>query len=301
MGSKRHLEDYPVMPAAGPSTNPSKAPPAKRQRKKKDAEAPIPEKREARFKSKCPQAILERVDRVAAQRFFMIDRKRDGDELHEEFNVLGSTGNVYTVVIDKRPSCNCPDFGKGNHCKHILFIFMKVLQVPYESSHWYQKALLSTELAEIFAQAPLAPNSVAHPHIRDAYARATGKKLASTSAAPNQKRRMPSEEDDCPICYENMHKEDVKKLAFCESCGNGLHLQCFQQWARSKVKPDCVFCRAEWVVPGPAGAKAGRSAEGYVNLAGVAGLSPQRDTSSYYHGPRRGQRYYGYQNYEELF
>ncbi len=55
----------------------------------------------------------------------MIDRKREGTELREEFSVLGSTGNVsarlflataaladwvpqvYTVVIDKKPSCNC--------------------------------------------------------------------------------------------------------------------------------------------------------------------------------------------------
>jgi len=305
MPRKRELEDpygYLSSPAAGSSTNAilPKPPPAKRQRKKKDPDAPVPEKRGAKFKRACPKAILERVDRVVSQRFFMIDRKRNGEELREEFSVLGSTGNVYTVVIDRRPSCSCPDFGKGNHCKHILFIFMKVLQVPYEATHWYQKALLSTELAEIFAQAPLAPNSVAHPHIREAYARATGK--VSTSAGDaSDKRRMPGEEDDCPICYENMHKDDVKKLTFCASCGNGLHLECFQQWARGKAKPTCVFCRSEWVVPGAAGAKAGRSSEGYLNLASVAGLSPQRDTSSYYHGPRRGQRHYGYQNYDDLF
>lgn len=29
-----------------------------------------------------------------SNRFFMIDRKREGDELSEEFKVLGSTGNV---------------------------------------------------------------------------------------------------------------------------------------------------------------------------------------------------------------
>ena len=29
-----------------------------------------------------------------SNRFFMIDRRREGDELREEFKVLGSTGNV---------------------------------------------------------------------------------------------------------------------------------------------------------------------------------------------------------------
>lgn len=31
---------------------------------------------------------------LLSNRFFMIDRKREGDELKEEFKVLGSTGNV---------------------------------------------------------------------------------------------------------------------------------------------------------------------------------------------------------------
>lgn len=55
----------------------------------------------------------------------MVDRKREGKELKEVFQVLGSTGNVsppsrdtphceltnflqvYTVTIEKTPSCDC--------------------------------------------------------------------------------------------------------------------------------------------------------------------------------------------------
>lgn len=44
-------------------------PPAKKQRKKKtDANEPPPEKRGAMFKKKCPQNILDRVDRVMSKR-----------------------------------------------------------------------------------------------------------------------------------------------------------------------------------------------------------------------------------------
>ena len=38
---------------------------------------------------------------------YLIDRSRNGAELREEFKVLGSTGNVYTVKIDKVPTCDC--------------------------------------------------------------------------------------------------------------------------------------------------------------------------------------------------
>lgn len=37
------------------------------------------------------------------------------------FGIVGSTGNIYNVVIGKEPVCNCPDGRKGNQCKHICY------------------------------------------------------------------------------------------------------------------------------------------------------------------------------------
>ncbi|EGN95907.1 hypothetical protein SERLA73DRAFT_187179 [Serpula lacrymans var. lacrymans S7.3] len=289
----------------------SSAPPAKRRRKKKDPNDTQPEKRGATFKKKCPQNIMDRVNRVMSQRFFLLDRKREGGQLREEFSVLGSTGNVYTVIIDKAPSCNCPDAAKGNHCKHILFIFLKVLQVPQDTGHWYQKALLTAELEAIFSHAPPAPNSLAHERVREAYAQATGKPLASArssknaadSTCINKKGRLPGPEDDCPICYENMHGANVAALVFCDSCQNAVHKECFGQWARSATNLTCVFCRASWTQPSISGTSDANGSRpgGYINLGGVAGLSPERDTSTYYHGVRHGGRHYGYQEYGNSF
>lgn len=123
-----------------------------------------------------------------------------------------------------------------------------VLQVSQVSGYWYQKcapssisytlnvdlnvhrALLTSELAEIFAHAPLAPNSVSNPRIRAAYNKATGKETTVVDKnANNNKKRIPGPEDDCPICYETMHKVDTKRLTFCDECGNALHNECFQQ------------------------------------------------------------------------
>jgi len=254
------------------------------------------------FKKSCPKNILERVERVMTQRFFMVDRKREHNRLKEEFQVLGSTGNVYTVVVDHKPACSCPDAMKGNHCKHILFIFLKVLQVSRESGFWYQKALLTTELETIFAEAPLAPNSVEHPRVSEAYAQATGKATSSkvTDDSTN-KRRIPGPEDDCPICYETMHVVDTKSLTFCVECGNALHNECFEQWARTNPHNlSCVWCRAKWIRPTASDSfSARRIVDGYINLADVLGVSPARDTSTYYHGPTRGQRYHGYREYDD--
>lgn len=177
------------------------------------------------------------------------------------------------------------------------------------------RALLTSELEDIFANAPRSPTDIANARVLDAYARATGKAPSGTAEQQGSKKRVPGPEDDCPICYENMHGAAETTLTFCDTCGNGLHSECFQQcaspftlsalpasypfilsWqcadsrgfpagavtARQKGQQvSCVFCRAKWVTSGPAAAAgASRSSEGYINLGSVAGLSHVRDTSS---------------------
>ena len=92
------------------------------------------------------------------------------------------------------------------------------------------RALLTSELEEIFRNAPKAPNAMANSSVREAYARATGKAPATDQQKEASKeRKMPSEGDDCPICYEAMHKESAAKLEWCKTCGNALHKECFNQ------------------------------------------------------------------------
>jgi hypothetical protein len=66
----KHLYQQPSQPQAQPQPQVQAPvpPPTKKQRKKKDSSGPPPEKRSAMFKKKCPQNILDRVDRVMSQR-----------------------------------------------------------------------------------------------------------------------------------------------------------------------------------------------------------------------------------------
>ncbi|KZT50867.1 hypothetical protein CALCODRAFT_535222 [Calocera cornea HHB12733] len=266
----------------------------RKKRKKDDPDTPQVEKRLARIRKSCPQNVLDRVDRVLTQRFYLVDRERDGDELRETFKVLGSTGNIYTVTVDKVPACNCPDALKGNHCKHILFVMLKVLNVSQYSTYYYQKALLSTELAEIFNNAPSAPSVLAAERVRAAYASASASSTSTAAAPPAAaSKRLPEEGDDCPICYESLPPGAEDGLVFCKSCGNGLHRGCFVQWAKTPNGRSCVTCRAAWPHEGAVNGigvgvggegegddQAGVNAEGYINVAGPAGISPVRDTST---------------------
>merc|ERR1719461_640689 len=77
------------------------------------------------------------------------------DDHTRQYAVLGSTGNCYNVTIGNRVSCTCPDHRRRSDvCKHILLVHLKVLRLPAHSEHIYQKALLTSELKHIFANAP---------------------------------------------------------------------------------------------------------------------------------------------------
>ena len=144
-----------------PSTSPQKSP-QKRRKTKSDAttESPSsPERRLRPYRYRAPQSIMVKHERVMTQRMFLVERSgRKNEALEEEFSVLGSTGNVYNVNVRLIPrcshpsssrryeadnSCTCPDFMKNRvHCKHILFVFLKVLKLP--DPLWYQAAFLTS-------------------------------------------------------------------------------------------------------------------------------------------------------------
>jgi uncharacterized Zn finger protein len=68
--------------------------------------------------------------------------------------VLGATRNVYTVTVGRVPSCTCPDAAKGNLCKHILFVLMRVLKLRRDNPLVWQKALLKSEVRTLELKLP---------------------------------------------------------------------------------------------------------------------------------------------------
>ncbi|OWZ58583.1 hypothetical protein C356_01179 [Cryptococcus neoformans c45] len=270
-------------------------------------------KRPARVRSHCPQTIMDRCDRAMSQRMFMIERVSyvNVPNQVDYFKVLGSTGNVYTVTIGDFPSCDCPDCIKGNSpCKHIIFVFLKVLKVPEDSSVWYQKGLTPAEVQWVFRHAPPAPTgSIAVPsNVRDAYLRATGNlpEQATSTSGDSERfdgKRIKAIGEDCPVCYEEMTQQDDvnKRLIYDDSasgCGRPLHAECFRMWAATAKKSGkgvtCVWCRNEWPTGITGGKGKGKAKEpsydsmGYLNMASVAGMRRTRDTSTYHRGWRFG-------------
>lgn len=233
-------------------------------------------KRLRRWRTHPPTSYLEIRDRALTQRMFALDRQRDTsnpDHPTETVQLAGTTGNVYTVVIDKVPSCDCPHAKKGNQCKHIAYVLSRVLRVssPLE----YQLAFISSELREIFANAPPLPSETADSEKQDG-------------------NRKPLE-GECPICCVDFEPQSSEAVVYCKAaCGNNIHKECFRQWAATKKggQVPCPFCRTPWqgddVATKDVAKRGAKNDEGYVNVASQLGLSGRRDYSSYHsHWVRR--------------
>ena len=238
------------------------------------------ERRLRRWRSHAPTAYTETRNRALTQRMFVLDRQRDtsnSEHPTETISLAGTTGNVYTIVVDKVPSCDCPHAKKGNQCKHIAYVLSRVLRVPADLE--YQLAFISAELRDIFAKAPPLPSETAERN------------------DDGDGKRKPIE-GECPICSEDFEPESKESIVYCKSaCGNNIHAQCFKMWAATKQGRGvtCPFCRTEWQQEGGGEAAAKsvaregpKNREGYVNVAAQLGLSGRRDYSSYHsHWVRR--------------
>ncbi|KAI1100027.1 hypothetical protein F4804DRAFT_320107 [Jackrogersella minutella] len=240
----------------------------------------VGEKRLKRFRAKAPQTFSVMYDRATSQRFYVLGRTRGGSAHcpEESVELTGSTGNIYVVHIAQQPTCTCPHALNGNQCKHVIYVLSRVLRARLDLV--YQLALLTTELQEIFENAPPIE---------------TGGQSAATT---HDKNRKPLE-GDCPICFTPF--EAAEDTVYCRAtCGQNIHKECFEMWAATKRKTardevTCPMCRTPWQGDDDVVKKIKKTgipgSDGYVNVADQLGISGIRDYSTYYDGPSRGERY----------
>eukprot|EP00603_Paraphysomonas_imperforata_P011960 CAMPEP_0114458774 /NCGR_PEP_ID=MMETSP0104-20121206/4858_1 /TAXON_ID=37642 ORGANISM="Paraphysomonas imperforata, Strain PA2" /NCGR_SAMPLE_ID=MMETSP0104 /ASSEMBLY_ACC=CAM_ASM_000202 /LENGTH=230 /DNA_ID=CAMNT_0001631375 /DNA_START=1 /DNA_END=690 /DNA_ORIENTATION=- len=199
------------------------------------------EKRAARYRSKPTSDVVQRIHRAISQRLYLLDqRDTSNDVLSKRFAVLGSTGNVYEVDICQKSCCTCPDYQRGHLCKHVLFVFLKVLRVPSGSPLIYQKALLQSELEHIFTNAPRQVTAAVNAKacVSQAYRESVlgekdskqGKESVDEDKAEHEKEEEEQSpfEGECAVCFDPM--ESRADTTSCPTCKNHLHTGCLKQW-----------------------------------------------------------------------
>jgi hypothetical protein len=273
------------------------APTAKRPRKPrapKAPKAPPPPKRvdatgrTVRFAAAPSAKVRKRMARAApgsGHRLFLLGRRAlrapgGADGAAAAFDVLGATGNVYTVTISRYPGCSCPDGTKGNVCKHRLFVGLRVLKLAADDPRAWQRGLLPAEADAALAgfcerageEAAPPADVVADPEAVRRW-RASRAAAAGGAAPPPAPPARADADAECAICFEPLGAAEAR-IERCETCGNGVHSECGARWAAAAAQATCPYCRA----PNPAAGGAAAAA-GYTNLADASAAHRAADTS----------------------
>jgi hypothetical protein len=244
---------------------------------------PKTEKRLKRFRIACSSSTRQRIDRAKTQRMYLVRCGTIQDDLQCDFVVLGSTGNVYDVKVGPIPNCTCPDHQKGNLCKHILFVLLKVMALDPHSQLIYQAAWTPSELQAMFTLmktrfANVSGAVIANQQVQDTFSKLS-QGLDVEDTTNNGVARKAVTDDDCGICFEAMTKSQT--LTYCRAkCGANFHKSCIEPWlAQNRSNPTCPMCREVWQSET---ASKKFSSEGFTNLGKLQGQAPARDSSTYH-------------------
>ncbi|KAL8522092.1 hypothetical protein ACS0TY_012298 [Phlomoides rotata] len=197
------------------------------------------------------QPFSDRIIRAIRHRIRLLHR---ADSL---FYILGATGNVYTVNISASVTCTCPD--RATPCKHILFVFIRVLGVPLDDSCMWRRTLRPCQLLRLLSL-PTSREALAGAALRERFHQLY---LQFRGVGSRRQDVVVEGGGACPVCLEDMGREE--KVVACGTCKNVIHEECFLSWKRScrRRSATCVLCRARW--------NGGEDQEKYLNLSAYVG------------------------------
>lgn len=189
--------------------------------------------------------ISRRIQRAKTHRLYVLEMHPMPPD-HVVFLVQGSTGNEYVVDICKNPSCSCPDHSTNGHiCKHLLYVYLKVLRMEDTCSTIWQRRISRSELTNVMARIPthLDPSVIQHNEIIN---------LCTPPSSPKSGRVAPSPDstDVCPICFDEFYLDPRAETHSCRKCGQFAHAKCMAVWSATCKKHrnpvTCTLCRAKW-------------------------------------------------------
>lgn len=172
-----------------------------------------------------------RKSRGVTQKLYLVETIEKTKECEREYLVMGSTGNVYSVLITNKSTCTCPDFKKReSRCKHIFFVLMKIMQVEDPDQDVYS----NDELIDMFKRIPKVTDILCvSKEVKKKYENLKNKNITEKDL-----------DDMCPICLDEL--ENGTDLCHCRfSCGRHVHVECFEMIMKNKKKY-CIYCKQSW-------------------------------------------------------
>jgi hypothetical protein len=172
-----------------------------------------------------------RANRAKTQKIFLANR--NVDDKSATFEVLGSTGNIYTVALDGVPKCTCPDHcTRNSRCKHILFMLIKIFNVVDP----YQENFTQDEISQYIDsyKANISRLTVTVDPSKHKCAGSIGYDVGEQGL-----------DDDCCVCLDPvLNGEDYVHCK--QTCGRCVHIGCYNMI--KKINKNCPYCMQKLVI-----------------------------------------------------
>lgn len=182
----------------------------------------------------------QRKERGKGKNIFLIQTHEYDPTIRErKYDIMGTTKNVYTVTINKTPSCTCPDYKqRHNRCKHIFFVLGQIMRVSEvrEDIREYK----NEELDDMFNKIPVITENLR------VNAQCFQKYLCTKNQNGEIEMKNLSEDDLCPVCLGDMM--DQEEITHCKySCGSCIHKKCFEMFNSQRDVIKCLYCQKDWI------------------------------------------------------
>lgn len=166
----------------------------------------------------------QRINRGKTQKIYLVNR--NVNDTNATFDVMGTTGNIYSVKLSGSPTCTCPDFTqRKKRCKHIFFMLAKIFIV----NDPHQKKFTTKEIENLISKY--------QENILKLTIKYNLKSLCTEITAKNT-------EDDCVICMDAVLNGE--QYVYCKKyCGRCIHLDCYKM-VTSKSQ-SCPYCLQKFV------------------------------------------------------
>lgn len=180
--------------------------------------------------------MSDRKQRGLTQKLYLVESLPKSISFSRTYLVMGSSGNVYTVIITNIPTCTCPDYKKRHQlCKHIYFILHRIMKVVENDD---KLKYTNKELNELFKNIPstFSQNIIVSENIKNKYHRLINKEEVDKRDT----------DDLCPICLDDL--DNNEELDSCKySCGKYVHKKCFEITVNARGgESKCIFCKESW-------------------------------------------------------
>lgn len=178
---------------------------------------------------KIPQIKItaDRVEKAKSEKIYLVNRLITN--ISASFDVMGSHGTVYNVVLNGIPTCSCPDQSYrgalGYRCKHILFMLVKIFKIDNPNQKQYS-------IEDIKKYIELYKDNIT-------------KSCVVATDSDNVAIRC-SDDDECGICLELV--KNGEDYVYCKkSCGKCIHKGCYITCSKNKSDFKCIYCMAIFV------------------------------------------------------